>query len=291
MRVSEMRLDEWPLKALAATLDFGESHDEPFVFVPPLWHWLYFLPHPRRRELGADGHRADPARAGAEHRERRMFAAARTEFHCPLRTGAMAQITETTLRSRRVEGKTGPLRIVTLEYRYMQAGELCILEERDIIYLPMFVRGVPAMPAAMPSADARLSAQSVKVPDEIPTCPKDAAPIYSYSQRITPDAAMLFRFSALTFNAHRIHYDQTFARVEEGHAERVVHGPLTAILLAELLRQRGVAISRFEFRARRPLFVDAPIDLQATCADTRISLRAIGCDGQICMEATAWTSH
>jgi 3-methylfumaryl-CoA hydratase len=99
---------------------------------------------------------------------------------------------------------------------------------------------------------------------------------------------MLFRFSALTFNAHRIHYDQHYAQVQEGHPERVVHGPLTAILLAELLRARGTNIRRFEFRACRPLFVDAAIHLTAMAAGDRIALRALDPDGMTAMVAEAF---
>jgi 3-methylfumaryl-CoA hydratase len=98
---------------------------------------------------------------------------------------------------------------------------------------------------------------------------------------------MLFRFSALTFNAHRIHYDQTYAQRQEGHAERVVHGTLTAILLAEMLRQQGITPRRFEFRAKRPLFVNAAIHLQSQSAGDRVTLRAIDATGATAMEAEA----
>jgi 3-methylfumaryl-CoA hydratase len=276
-----MRLDAWPLRALAATLDLGVAADAPFEFVPPLWHWLYFLKSAPRGELGADGHPAVAAHVPGARGERRMFAAARTEFHGPLRVGATAQLTETPLGTRLTEGKSGPLRIVTSEYRYSQAGVLCIREERDIVYLPPFdgpVAAAPGRAVARPTPDA---------PDALvaPDAPRTAA----FGERIvTPDAAMLFRFSALTFNAHRIHYDQRYAQEQEGHPERVVHGPLTAILLAELLRAQGMALRRFEFRARRPLFVDAAIRLTATPAEERIALRAIGADGVTAMEAEAY---
>jgi 3-methylfumaryl-CoA hydratase len=278
-----MRLEEWPLRALAATLDLGDGSDAPFEFVPSLWHWLYFLKSVRRGELGVDGHPAAGAYGPGTRGERRMFAAARTEFHRPLRVGAAAQLTESTLGTRRTEGKSGPLRIVTFEYRYSQAGVLCIREERDIVYLPAFDGAVAALPAAVaaaPGAVAAAAGAAVVRPAADATRREEHV--------VTPDAAMLFRFSALTFNAHRIHYDQRYAQVHEGYPERVVQGPLTAILLAELLRAKGTAIRRFEFRARRPLFVDAAIRLTATPAEDRIVLRAIGPDGVTAMEAEAF---
>jgi 3-methylfumaryl-CoA hydratase len=273
--LQEMRLDEWPLRALAATLDLDVSGGAAFEFVPPLWHWLYFLSDIRRRDLGVDGHRATVLDAGARA-ERRMFAAARTEFHRPLRTNALAQMTETTLGTRSTTGKSGPLRIVTFEYRYLQAGVLCIREERDIVYRPPLTGGTAAVPKSTPARTAPILKPAAGA----------AAPLASNT--VTPDAAMLFRFSALTFNAHRIHYDQHYAREQEGHAERVVQGPLTAVLLAELLRTEGISMRRFEFRARRPLFVDAAIRLTATSADDRVVLRASGPDGMTAMEAEAF---
>jgi 3-methylfumaryl-CoA hydratase len=153
---SEILLDEWPLRALVATLDTAESLNEPLTTMPPLWHWLYFLPTIRRRDLGADGHRAESGGTNGGLPERRMFAAARTEFRRLLRVGAAAHMMETTLHSRRTQGKSGPLRIVTVEYLYIQEGELRIGEEREIVYLPAFTPAYVAAPRVVDSRQPRL---------------------------------------------------------------------------------------------------------------------------------------
>jgi 3-methylfumaryl-CoA hydratase len=258
----EARIDHWPAHALAATLDLGAP--EPADALPPLWHWLYFLRAPRRTELGADGHRADPDLVDPSDPRRRMFASVRVEFERPIRFDGVARMAEALIRKRDTEGSGGPLRIVTLEYRYEQDGALCLREERDLVYLQ----------PARPSTPVAAAAGAVAPP---PGC-----------LEITPDPVMLMRFSALTFNGHRIHYDQIYAQREEGYPERLVHGPLVAILLAEQLRLRGITrLRRFEFRARRPLFVDRPIRLTAEDCDGRIELRAFDSSGLLAAEAAA----
>jgi 3-methylfumaryl-CoA hydratase len=143
-------------------------------------------------------------------------------------------------------------------------GNLCIREERDIVYLP---------------GGARAIAGDAARPELVP------GPITEF----TPDPVLLFRFSALTFNAHRIHYDRRYAQEAEGYRERIVHGPLVAILLADLLRERTLApLRRFEFRAQQPLFVNEPIRLSVTAPADQITLRAFNPSGAIAMEAQAW---
>jgi 3-methylfumaryl-CoA hydratase len=272
-------LHEWPVRALEAALDLpvAEDSDE----LPPLWHWLYFLRAARRSELGADGHPAvagqDPARP-----KRRMFAAARAEFFRPLRLGEPARMVESHIRSRDTQGASGPLHIVTLGYEYFQQGDLCIREERDIVYLD--AADAPRVAASGVRKSAGTPAETVQGE----AAPEEAAPNPAWASDITPDAILLFRFSALTFNAHRIHYDRRYAIDIEGHRERVVHGPLVAILLAEMLRRHwGRPVRRFEFRARRPLFVDETIRLRAEPSEAYVTLRALDPSGATAMEATA----
>jgi 3-methylfumaryl-CoA hydratase len=166
------------------------------------------------------------------------------------------------------QGKSGPFQIVTAEYQYYQHGALCVREERDIVYLQ---GPAPAQPAPVDAFSVKTAATD------------------SWAITLTPDPVMLMRYSALTFNAHLIHFDQLYTQREEGYPERVVHGPLVAIVLARLLALNHVdRIQRFEFRARSPLYVNRPIHFMGKPAGDRIDLRAIGLSGMLAMEATAW---
>jgi 3-methylfumaryl-CoA hydratase len=200
-------------------------------------------------------------------RRRRLFAAARTEFMRPLRIGRRAQMSERVLGRRDKLGRSGPFQIVTAEYQYFQDGELCVREERDIVYLQ---GPAPAQPASQHEFATK-------------TADTDA-----WTLRVTPDPVMLMRFSALTFNSHLIHFDQLYTQREEGYPERVVHGPLVAIVLARLLaRNRVERLQSFEFRARSPLYVNHPICFMGKPEEDRVELRAVGHSGMLAMAATA----
>lgn len=207
--------------------------------VPPLWHWLAFLPRVPQRELDADGH---PRRGGflpPVELPRRMFAGGRVAFEGPLRVG------ERLVRHSRVasveekEGRSGRLVFVTVRHEIGPAGGAAsVIEEQDLVY-----RGPPA------PAPARAT----------PAPAAEAGEPWPWALDIAVDATLLFRFSALTYNAHRIHYDRAYATEVEGYPGLVVHGPLQAVALAELIRRRagGSALASFRFRALRPLFDDA----------------------------------
>jgi 3-methylfumaryl-CoA hydratase len=264
----DSNLDPWPVRALTATLELAPVGAGDPAELPPLWHWLYFLPTAPRSAIGRDGHMINQEWVGSTLRRRRLFAAARTQFIRPLRIGARAQMTERVLGRRDTHGRHGPFQILTLEHQYFQDDVLCVREERDIVYLQ---GAAPAQAAA--SSEAAL----------------DAATADSWAMTLTPDPVMLMRFSALTFNSHLIHFDQLYTQREEGYPERVVHGPLVAIVLAQLLALNGVGpIARFEFKARSPLFVNQPIRLMGKPASDRIELRAVGPTGMLAMHATAW---
>lgn len=273
-----MLIDHWPVSALAATLGLDDSSLSANPVLPALWHWLYFLTAAPRSDMGVDGHPVGVPGAEQDEGTRRVFASARLQFERPLRLGQPARRCESVVATRQTQGKTGALRIVTVEYRYFQDDELCICEERDIIYRQ---RATTASVEAGSGSTAVAAARPASVSSD--PLAVDA------SEEITPDAVMLFRFSALTFNAHRIHYDQAYAQRKEGYRERVVHGPLVAILLGELFRKRVTApVRRFDFRAHRPLFVDEPILLTATTADDHTRLQALDPSGAVAMEASAW---
>jgi len=264
----ESNLDPWPVQALEATLGLPTSLTNPPVDLPPLWHWLYFLPTAPRSSIGPDGHVLNQEWADSTLRRRRLFAAARTEFLQPLRIGQRAQMMERVLGRRDKHGKSGHFQIVTAEYQYFQNGALCVREERDIVYLQ---GPAPAQPAPNDEFAIKTAATD------------------SWTLTLTPDPVMLMRFSALTFNSHLIHFDQLYTQREEGYPERVVHGPLVAVVLARLLALNQVdRFRRFEFRARSPLYVNQPIHFMGKPETDRINLRAIGLSGMLAMEATAW---
>jgi 3-methylfumaryl-CoA hydratase len=267
--LTESHLDPWPVQALEATLELGDGAEK-LTELPPLWHWLYFLPTAPRSAIGRDGHVIKQEWADATLRRRRLFAAARTEFLRPLRLGTPARMTERVIGQRDTQGKHGPFHILTAEYQYFQDDELCVREERDIVYL--------------------------QGPAPFEPAPKDQFPMKTavedpWALVVTPDPVMLMRYSALTFNSHLIHFDQLYTQREEGYRERVVHGPLVAIILVKLLALNGIRrLKRFEFRARSPLFVNQPIQFAGKPVGTQVELRALGHSGVLAMQATAWKS-
>lgn len=224
--------------------------------LPPLWQWFYFLPHALQSALDVDGH---PQRGGFLPPipfPRRMFAGSRMQFHRPLLLGQPAiregEIRNVVLKS----GRSGSLAFVTVGYRFIQNGTVCIDEEQDIVYRE------PGAPVPAPSV----------LP---PPAPRDG----QWLRTITPDARLLFRFSALTFNAHRIHYDRPYAHDEEGYPGLIVHGPLTAMLLADLVRRNAARpIDTFAFRGLAPLFDLAPFHLTGVQTDSTVALEALAPD-------------
>lgn len=225
-----------PLAGLAALLD---RETPPWIAdeVPPLAHWLYFPTRARQSELGADGH---PKRGGflpPVDLPRRMFAGARIEFHAPIMTGAQIERVSTIGDVTAKTGAGGAMVFVGVRHEILANGERALSEEQDIVYREA-AKPVPA-PAA---PDTRAS---------------------QLTRTIRPDPVLLFRYSALTFNAHRIHYDRDYCRDVEFYPGLVVQGPLIATLLMDhfLRAHPGTRIARFSFRARRPLFDTTPFDL------------------------------
>ncbi|MGK8206402.1 FAS1-like dehydratase domain-containing protein [Burkholderia cenocepacia] len=253
----------FPLNALAATLDRAA----PGEVVPPLWHWLYFLPVAPTAELGPDGH---PRRGGflpPVPLPRRMWAGGRFTFHAPLHAGRRATRESTIAHIEDKTGRSGRLVFVTVRHRIESDGVPCIDEEHDIVYRAAPQPGAAAQrPVAAPAGEA-------------------------WSRVVTADAVLLFRYSALTFNGHRIHYDRPYVTQEEGYPGLVVHGPLIATLLVDLVhRERPDAtLASFAFRAVRPTFDGQPFTLCGRPSDDgrTIELWAKDRDGWLTMQATA----
>jgi len=252
--VREQWLDVESLRRYAAAL--GENlhvEDE----MPSLAHWAWFLQVAAASDLGEDGH---PARGGflpPVSLPRRMFAASTMRFSAPLQPEAKAQLTSTIRDVRHRRGRSGDLVFVELERRIAQHGQLRVLERQSIVY-----RGIG---------------------DPIPTVVEQpqAGPADIIWQ---PGPVDVFRFSAVTFNAHRIHYDHPYATTVEGYPGLLVHGPFTAArLFAHARAQRGKTPSQFSFRALAPLYVSQPVHLLAgECAGEYHARR---CDGEIAMTA------
>jgi 3-methylfumaryl-CoA hydratase len=194
-----------------------------------------------------------------------MFAGARLTVHRPLVLGVPAVrhgvIRDVQLKS----GKSGNLAFVTVGYTISQGNHPCLEEEQDIVYRE------PGGPVPAPAAT-----------------PWPEPPSGAWTRVVTPDARLLFRFSALTFNAHRIHYDRPYAQQVEGYPGLVVHGPLTAALLAQVVRQQQPRpIRAFSFRGVAPLFDLAPYRLQGVLDGDTVSLDATGPDARVALTAVA----
>jgi 3-methylfumaryl-CoA hydratase len=255
-----------PLRALAATLDRDDPSPQPGDAVPPLWHWLYFLPLHRQSDIGADGH---PQRGGfmpPVPLPRRMWAGSKMEFAQPLRVGQaitrQSVIKDVSLKV----GRTGPLVFVTVRHEISAEGRLALADEHHIVY-----RDMPAV-------------------GEAPAAPTPPPQNETASRRIQADDVLLFRYSALTFNGHRIHYDRRYVTEVEGYPGLVVHGPLIATLLLDLLRRQWplAQLSGFSFRAIKPLFDTAPFEVCGRQDDAHtVKLWARNAEGRLAMEATA----
>jgi 3-methylfumaryl-CoA hydratase len=254
-----------PVQAAAATLDKSPTEFVGGAALPPLWQWFFFLPRVLQSRLGLDGHAQRGGFMPPVELPRRMFAGARMRFLRSLEIGKPAQRRSVIRDVSEKEGRTGSLVFVTVAQTILQDGATCIVEEQDIVYREA---GAPVV-APRP-------------------CELAPAPAGSWTRLVVPDPTLLFRFSALTFNAHRIHYDRTYATTVAGYPGLVVHGPLTAVLLMELLRSHTPrSVTAFTFRARAPLFDLAPFRLIGTPVGDQVDLEAQGPDGSTTLAATA----
>ena len=264
--VREEIISEFPAQAAAAMLDVDGEPMTRGNPLPPLWHWFYFLPRVTRSQVDHDGH---PKRGGflpPVDLPRRMFAGARTRFFAPITIGETAIRQGEILKVTEKSGKSGRLVFVTVRYRIQQGDTIRVEEEQDIVY--------------------KEPGPSIPAPQPLPSVPD--APAGFWIKNVTPDTVLLFRFSALTFNAHRIHYDRPYARNEEGYPGLVVHGPLTAILLAGMARENSSKrILQFRFQGRAPLFDLHPFRLVGQPEGDSVVLEAHGPDGEIAMHASA----
>jgi 3-methylfumaryl-CoA hydratase len=255
-----------PLVGLAATLDRDDPEPMPGSDAPPLSHWLYGLPKAPQHQIGPDGH---PLRGGflpPVPLPRRMWAGGRLVFHHALQVGDEitrdSRITQVDAKA----GRSGTLVFVTVRHAITHARGLALSEEHDIVY-----RDHPA-------------------PGAVPAPPVPAPADATFQREIVPDPVLLFRYSALTFNGHRIHYDRSYVTGVEGYPGLIVHGPLIATLLVDLLRREMPAarLTRFAFTALRPTFDTHPFRVCGrTDATGHVALWAADHEGWLTMRAEA----
>jgi 3-methylfumaryl-CoA hydratase len=227
---------------------------------PPIAHWAYFLDAAQSAHLGSDGH---PKRGTGllppVRLQRRMFAASAMRFREPLELNQPAQLTLKVVDIKHRVGRSGELVLVELQRELTQQGRERLIELQTLVYRD----GNETVPAVEPRP--------------MNTHPDDAL--------WQPGTVELFRFSAATFNSHRIHYDLAYAQADEGYPALVVHGPLTAAKLYAYAQQHSASpLQEFRFRGSAPLFVNQPIRLRRNDSDG--SFEALRCDGVVAAVAS-----
>jgi 3-methylfumaryl-CoA hydratase len=258
-----------PYAALSATLDRPAERPPAGTPLPALWHWLYFLPLHRQSEIGPDGHARRGGFLPPVPLPRRMWAGSQFEFHRPLRVGDTLTRVSTIQDVTEKSGRTGPLVFVKVRHEISRAGEaeVALTEFHDIVY------------------------REAPTPDDVPPEPRPAPTGAAWERRWVPDDVLLFRYSALTFNGHRIHYDRRYVTEVEGYPGLIVHGPLIATLLLDLLRHQHpeAEVAGYSFRAMRPIFDINPF---AVCGEPQSDGKAVHLwakdhEGWLAMDATA----
>lgn len=262
-------------QAMNATLNVSADTIQHGTALPHLWHWLYFWELMQHEGLSNDGHAKRGGFLPPIQLPRRMWAGGQLEFLHPLNIGANAERQSKIENIENKEGKSGKLSFVTVAHEIVSEGKCCIREKQTIVYRE----------AAKPSETSSGRQKQITPP---PT-----APIADFSREIKPDPLLLFRYSALTFNAHRIHYDRGYVTEDEGYPGLLVHGPLLATLLIQLAGEQFPErrIVGFNFRAVGPTFDFEPFSIngKAPTEDGLIELWIANKAGEICMKATANT--
>ena len=253
-----------PVAALSATLDHGRPAAVPGQALPAPWHWLYFLSTPTAAELDADGHARRGGFLPPVPLPRRMWAGSRIRYHSPLQVGDQVRRLSRIESVTHKQGASGTLVFVTVSHRIFRDPVLAVEEEQDLVYRE----------AVTEAAGGEL---------------KPAPAVAQFSRQLQPDPVLLFRYSALTFNSHRIHYDRDYATAQEGYRGLVVQGPLTATLLLDLLYREvpGATVDSFRFRGIRPLIDGDTIRIEGCREGNEVVLWALGADGGLSMQARA----
>ena len=256
-----------PVRGLNATLDHPVLQVEDGMPLFPLWHWLYFLPQHRQSEIGPDGHAKRGGFLPPVPLPRRMWAGSQFEFRSPVRVGDAVERTSTIADVTIKEGRTGKLVFVKVrhEVRCKGSADPAIVEFHDIVY------------------------RDAKKPGDVEPPPQAAPTGASWQREIVPDDVLLFRYSALTFNGHRIHYDRQYVTEVEGYPGLIVHGPLIATLLMDLVRRNApeAQVATFRFKAVRPTFDLHPFKVHGQRDGRNVRLWAQDHEGWLTMDASA----
>ena len=259
-------LTPFPARGMAALLDRQPEGFSEGTPLPECWHWFYFRPVTRQSQLGQDGHARRGGFLPPVALPRRMWAGGRLRFLQPLMLGERAERRSRILAVEEKEGRTGALVRVTVLHTISGERGPAVEEEQDLIYREA---PKPGRPRGTPDA----------LPDDV-----------QWSEQFLPDAVVLFRFSALTFNGHRIHYDYPYTTEQEGYPGLVVHGPLIALLLLDAAKRRtDRQPSAFDYRAVGPLFGDEPVTLAGRTAESgdETEVWAAGPEGTLATQAKA----
>lgn len=254
-------LDASQANKMAVTLDREPSFSDGDA-LPPAWHWLYFHDLVPAHNLGDDGHPQLGLVMPPVPLPRRMWAAGSLDFLAPLVLGQAAERVSTIASITEKSGRTGRLFFVNVEHVIRSGGNDCVREQQTIVYREL---------------------QSTSVAQDAPP----EQPVADFSSEWFANSTTLFRYSALTFNSHRIHYDVDYARDVEGYAGLVIHGPLIATALVDLAAQQG-DVHSFTFRAKSPLIAPSAFVVHGMHEEENgVALWATAPDGRIAMEASA----
>jgi 3-methylfumaryl-CoA hydratase len=256
------RVDPWPAAAFAALTGAPEPPLKDGDPLPPLWHWFTLLEHPATAEIGADGHPAGGPFWPPIPGRRRMFAGGRLRVAAPIPVGSLLATRSAVSNVSVKSGRTGEMAFVTVRHELLADGVPAGVEEQDIVY-----RREP--PGTLPAAMERPEAVAPEPPAD-------------WRAELATDPVLLFRFSALTYNGHRIHYDRDYATQAEGYPDLVIHGPLLALLALDLprLHAPGRSVTSFDYRLVRPAFAPATVvaTAQRTPGGASIAVGAVGVD-------------
>ncbi len=258
-------IDDARARRLQATLDDPFPPLEPGDALPPLWHWAYFWEQTRNSALGPDGLAIGTGMLPPVELPRIMWAGSRISFPTLLRLGAAATRRSTILRISEKQGRSGRLCFLTLRHEVLQQDQLCVDEEMDVVY--------------------REAAGALETSPEGQQAPSQA----DWSREVTPDPVLLFRYSALTWNSHRIHYDRDYVTGREGYPGLIVHGPLLATLMLNQLRYHlpEARVTGFTFAARRPVFDASAFTVAGACEGNAAAVWVADSDGMLAMDGSA----
>jgi 3-methylfumaryl-CoA hydratase len=255
-------MPSFPAAAMAATFDFASSPGRGDA-LPPLWHWVYFLSLHRQSELAEDGHAKRGGFIPPVPLPRRMFAGAQIAFHRPILIGTSMRRESVIEDLVMKQGRSGALAFLKIRVDILDNEGVALTEHQDIVY-----REAPKPGESQPQPIELRPAQ--------------------WRESITPDGSLLFRYSSLIFNAHKIHLDRNYAMRHEGYGGLVVHGQLVATMLAGLARKHFAApMMNFEFRAIKPVLDDGPFTICGRPESNDVLLWAENSSGVIAMEAKA----